>query len=245
MTNGAPKMFLSYRREETAAYAGRLYDALAERFGDANVFMDIELEPGIDFVERITQVIGACHVLLVIVGPQWATLASGEEHARIAQEDDFVRLEVEAALRRPNVRVIPLLVAGARMPDARDLPEQVRGITRRNALELSDLRWRYDVGRLTSALEEVLAAATSTMPAATPPLEESRERAAPGPRAGYETATHPRNRAIGQRRGEAAARPARTRPATGPRRTARGRCGGGARGGRARGRGRVGRRRRG
>ena len=106
MTNGAPKMFLSYRREETAAYAGRLYDALAERIGDANVFMDIEHEPGIDFVERITQVIGACHVLLVIVGPQWATLASGEEHARIAQEDDFVRLEVEAALRRPSVRVI-------------------------------------------------------------------------------------------------------------------------------------------
>src|SRR4029453_8835709 len=69
---GAQKVFICYRREETAAHAGRLYDAMVARFGESNVFMDIELEPGIDFVDHITQVVGSCHVLLVILGPKWA-----------------------------------------------------------------------------------------------------------------------------------------------------------------------------
>ena len=166
MNARAPKLFICYRREETAAHAGRLYDALAARFGDRNVFMDIELEPGIDFVDRITQVVGACHVLLVIVGPSWATLSNGEDRARLSNEDDFVRLEVETALRRPEVRVIPLLVDGARMPYSDELPEPVRALTRRNAVELSDLRWRYDVGRLMETLEELLAGTYTPVPPA-------------------------------------------------------------------------------
>src|SRR5215207_7894348 len=153
MNARAPKLFICYRREETAAHAGRLYDALSAKFGEPNVFMDIELEPGIDFVDRIRQVVGSCHVLLVIVGPKWAALSDGADHARIEDEDDYVRLEVETALRRSDVRVIPLLVAGARMPHSDELPEAVRALTRRNAFELSDLRWRYDVGRLMDALE--------------------------------------------------------------------------------------------
>ena len=123
MTTSAPKVSICYRREETAAHAGRLYDALAAQFGEPNVFMDIELEPGIDFVDRITQVVGACHVLLVVMGPNWATVSNGEDTACITNEEDFVRLEVEIALERPDVRVIPLLVAGARVPNAEDLPE--------------------------------------------------------------------------------------------------------------------------
>jgi hypothetical protein len=82
MNAGAPKLFICYRREQTAAHAGRLYDVLAEEFGDRNVFMDIELEPGIDFVERITQVVGACHVLLVVVGPTWATSSGSKSRPR-------------------------------------------------------------------------------------------------------------------------------------------------------------------
>ena len=178
MNASAPKLFICYRREETAAYAGRLYDALAGQFGDRNVFMDIELEPGIDFVERITEVVGACHVLLVIVGPRWATLANGEEHARITNEEDFVRLELEAALRRPGLRVIPLLVGGARMPPSDVLPEAVRALTRRNALELSDLRWRYDVGRLMNTLEELVTVTPVPGPRAGEPMEEPVGRAA-------------------------------------------------------------------
>jgi YVTN family beta-propeller protein len=180
MNADAPKVFICYRREETAAHAGRLYDALVEQFGEPNVFMDIELEPGIDFVDHITRVVGSCHVLLVILGPTWATLSDGADHARIADEEDFVRLEVETALRRSDVRVIPLLVGGARMPHSDELPEPVRGLTRRNAFELSDLRWRYDVGRLTDALAGLLSDTQAPLPEAGERAEESRRPAGQG-----------------------------------------------------------------
>jgi hypothetical protein len=72
VNTAAPKVFISYRREETAGHAGRLYDAIAARFGDRNVFMDVDLAPGIDFVEQITEAVGACGVLLVVMGPTWA-----------------------------------------------------------------------------------------------------------------------------------------------------------------------------
>jgi serine/threonine protein kinase/N-acetylneuraminic acid mutarotase len=162
MTESAPKLFISYRREETPSHAGRLYDAMAARFGERNVFMDIELEPGIDFIDRIAEVLSACHVFLVVVGPTWATLSNGGSRPRISDREDYVRLEVETALRRRDVRVIPLLVAGARMPHAEELPEELRALTRRNALELSDMRWRYDVGRLMGTLERLLE--TGAMP---------------------------------------------------------------------------------
>jgi DNA-binding beta-propeller fold protein YncE len=172
---GAPKLFICYRREETAAHAGRLYDAVAARFGESNVFMDIELEPGIDFVDRITEVVGACQVLLVVVGPRWATVSNGESRPRIADREDFVRLEVEIALHRPDVRVIPLLVAGAHMPHSDELPAELRALTRRNALELSDLRWRYDVGRLMGTLEELLGTVSMPLPAGAKAIEERQQ----------------------------------------------------------------------
>ncbi|HET8822792.1 MAG TPA: toll/interleukin-1 receptor domain-containing protein [Thermoleophilaceae bacterium] len=152
-----PKVFITYRRDETAAHAGRLYDAMVARFGEDNVFMDVDMAPGVDFVERIREAVAACHVLIVVMGPKWATVEDERGTARLADPEDFVRLEVETALRRPDVTPIPVLVAGARMPNRNDLPPEIRAITRRNALELSDPRWRYDVGRLISALDQLLA----------------------------------------------------------------------------------------
>ncbi|MDW5592927.1 toll/interleukin-1 receptor domain-containing protein [Conexibacter stalactiti] len=156
MSAAAPKLFISYRREETAGHAGRLYDAVATRFGADNVFMDVELAPGIDFVERITRAVGDCHTLLVVIGPRWASVRApdGGGLARLAEADDYVRLEVETALRRADVRVIPVLVAGAQMPQPEQLPESLRALARRNAIELSDGRWRFDVGRLVDALDD-------------------------------------------------------------------------------------------
>lgn len=155
-----PKVFITYRREETAAHAGRLYDAMVARFGESNVFMDVDMAPGVDFVERITDAVAACHVLIVVMGPRWATVEDEQGRPRLADPEDFVRLEVETALRRPEVTPIPVLVAGARMPRREDLPPEVQAITRRNALELGDQRWRYDVGRLISTLDELLAASS-------------------------------------------------------------------------------------
>ena len=156
-----PKIFISYRRGDTSAHAGRLYDSMAAEFGDGNVFMDVDLEPGIDFVERITDAVAACHVLIVVMGPKWSTVEDEDGQVRIADPEDFVRLEIQTALRRDDVTLIPVLVSGALMPDREDLPTDIQPITRRNAIELSDGRWRYDVGRLLTRLKELLVGTTT------------------------------------------------------------------------------------
>jgi TIR domain len=151
-----PKIFISYRRGDAAGHAGRLYDAMAAQFEGRNVFMDVDMAPGVDFVDRITKAVGACHVLLVIMGPRWATILDEEGNLRIAEREDFVRLEVETALQRPEVTVIPVLVAGAQVPEPDALPEGLRPLSRRHALELSDTRWHYDVQRLLGRLQQLL-----------------------------------------------------------------------------------------
>jgi TIR domain len=151
-----PKIFISYRRGDAAGHAGRLYDAMAAQFEGRNVFMDVDMAPGVDFVDRITKAVGACHVLLVIMGPRWATILDEEGNLRIAEREDFVRLEVETALQRPEVTVIPVLVAGAQVPEPDALPEGLRPLSRRHALELSDTRWHYDVQRLLDRLQQLL-----------------------------------------------------------------------------------------
>jgi len=169
-----PSVFISYRREGTAMHAGRLYDAMAARFGEHNVFMDLEMAPGVDFVERITTAVGACRVLLVVIGPEWM----GAGGSRIADPADFVRLEVETALRAASVTVIPVLVESACMPAPEQLPPELRPLARRNAIELSDLRWRYDCQRLMTALDDLLGGQAS------PPAgdDAGRKRAAPARR---------------------------------------------------------------
>jgi hypothetical protein len=156
MNRTEPRVFISYRRRETAGDAGRLYEAITGRLGAHNVFMDIDLQPGTDFVERIRQAVSACDVMLVIVGPRWATVESSDGSPRLSDPEDFVRLEVEAGLRRPNVAVIPVLVAGARLPEPEHLPQGIRPLVHMKALEISDPRWRYDLERLMDALENAL-----------------------------------------------------------------------------------------
>lgn len=155
-TTSPQRVFISYRREDSAAYAGRLYDSMVARFGEDNVFMDVEMEPGIDFVERINEVVSSCAALIVVIGPRWATIEGEDGNPRLHDETDFVRQEVTAACRRADVTVIPALVGKAQMPRAEQLPDDLRPLARRNALELSDGRWRYDVGRLTSTLDTLL-----------------------------------------------------------------------------------------
>jgi TIR domain len=178
VTAPEPKVFISYRRRESAGHAGRLYDAMAAQFQDQNVFMDVDIPPGSNFVERITRAVASCHVLLVVMGPRWADIIREEEgEAGIAGGEDFVRLEVASALPRSDVTVIPVLISGAKMPEPHMLPDQLRELTRRNAIELSDTRWRHDVERLQRRLEELLGGGTAVheapapAPAPTEPLE--------------------------------------------------------------------------
>lgn len=158
MTGSIPiaqgRVFISYRRQDTAWLAGYLYDRLAERY---QVFKDIDsIDVGDDFVEMIGVAVGSCDVLLALIGDQWvATIADKDGRRRLDNPDDFVRLEIEAALAR-KVRVIPILVDGARMPYADELPPSLAGLVRRNALELSPARFEYDTSRLLRVLDRSL-----------------------------------------------------------------------------------------
>lgn len=151
------RIFISYRRSDTAGHAGRLRDDLARRFGAGNVFMDIEsIEAGADFAQVIERSIGELDAMLVLIGSQWLS-AETDGVRRLDDPGDFVRMEVAHGLQR-DARVIPVLVQGARMPGPNHLPEPLAGLSRRNAIELSDTRWQYDVDRLTTTLRRVLAA---------------------------------------------------------------------------------------
>lgn len=149
----APRVFISYRREDAAAYAGRLYDALAARFGDANVFMDVDtIALGSDFTDAIDRALASCDAAIALIGSEWTTAADGEGRRRLDDPADVLRLELERALAQGLV-VIPALVRGARLPRLDELPEPLEPLVRRQGIELRDNAWRDDVGRLARQLE--------------------------------------------------------------------------------------------
>jgi len=149
------RIFLNYRREDSSGHAGRLYDDLAERFDESEVFIDIDkIEPGLDFVEAIERALEGCDVVLALIGKHWLTITDARGERRIDSPDDYVRLELEAALAR-GTRVIPVCVQGSEMPNSLDLPESLRGLARRHAIDLSDKRWRHDVESLASVLDRL------------------------------------------------------------------------------------------
>lgn len=151
----AAKIFINYRREDASGYAGRLYEWLSERFDSDRVFMDISaIKPGVDFIAAIETEVAACEVVLVIIGRKWLDCGVGGQR-RLDNPKDFVRLEIAAALSR-NTLVIPVLVDDALMPREQDLPDDLKPLARRHALEISDERWEFDVGRLMDTLEERL-----------------------------------------------------------------------------------------
>jgi hypothetical protein len=151
------RIFMSYRREETSYATGWLFDRLTEKFGGGQVFKDVDsIELGDDFVERISAAVGSCDVLLALIGEEWLTMTDARGRRRLDQPDDFVRVEIEAALAR-QVRVIPILVDGAAMPSADELPPSMAKLVRRQALELSPSRFDFDTSRLMTVLERTLA----------------------------------------------------------------------------------------
>jgi hypothetical protein len=151
------RIFISYRREDTAYPAAWLYDRLADRYGDGQIFKDVDsIELGDDFVQVITTAVESCDVLLALIGEDWLPITDAHGRRRLDDPDDFVRLEIEAALAR-NVRVIPILVGDATMPQAEELPHSLVRLARRQALELSPVHFDFDTGRLLKVLDGTLA----------------------------------------------------------------------------------------
>ena len=157
------RIFISYRREDSAGHAGRLFDRLEQRFGKSNVFMDVSgsIEPGIDFVDAIDRAVGSCDVLIVMIGKDWTACTDAAGQRRLDDPEDFIRLETVSALER-DIRVIPVLVQGAAMPLAEDLPDDLRPLARRQAIELSDTRWEFDVEKLVRGLERALSGSAAS-----------------------------------------------------------------------------------
>ena len=169
-------IFVSYRRQESSHLAGRLYDRLADRFGEGQVFIDVDtIEPGVDFAEEISRAVAACKVLVAIIGPNWLNAADERGGRRLDDPGDIVRLEIEAALTR-GVRVIPILVESAVMPDRHDLPESLAGLARRNALLIRHESFRYDAGRLVTAIERVLEAPATAPVSSAPDAQENQAK---------------------------------------------------------------------
>jgi len=158
------KIFISYRRDDSAGYVGRLYDRLVEHYGSDQIFMDIDaIEPGVDFVDVIEDALSACKVALIIIGKVWTTITEDGQHRRIDNPSDFVRLEVASALQR-DIRVIPVLVRDASMPRLEELPGDLHPLLRRNAVQLDDRNFHHDVDRLIETLDRILEPVKSRMP---------------------------------------------------------------------------------
>lgn len=155
-SKNSARIFISYRRDDSRGDAGRLTDDLKKFFGSNRTFRDIEtIEPGVDFVEALNRAVSQCPVLLAIIGPNWLSAKDSEGRRRLDDVNDFIRLEIGTALRR-NIRVIPVLVGGAAMPKAEELPADLQTLARRQAYELSDRRWEFDVDHLVESLEPIV-----------------------------------------------------------------------------------------
>ncbi len=152
-----PKIFISYRREDTPYETTMIFDNLQAKFGREHVFMDVDTVPaGVDFRQHLHEAVERCDAILVVIGRGWLDACDTEGNKRLDDPRDFVRIEVEAALQR-GVRTIPVLVRGASVPRPNDLPQSLQELAFRNALEVRAGRdFRNDIGRLIHELESVV-----------------------------------------------------------------------------------------
>ena len=152
----AGKIFINYRRDDSGGTAGRLQDRLAETFGRENLFMDVDHIPaGVDFVDYLPSQVAACDVFLAVIGPNWLDAKDDDGRRRFDNPADFVTIEIAAALAR-NIRVIPVLVDGARTPKADKLPDSIKPLVRRNAVEVRNTNFGRDAKALVEKVREAL-----------------------------------------------------------------------------------------
>jgi hypothetical protein len=151
-----PGVFISYRREDSAAYAGRLFDILSTEFGPENTFMDVDdIKGGDNFVAVIDRSLDASDALLAVIGTHWLTVTEQSGGRRLANPADFVRVEIAKALER-GIRVIPVLVGGAALPRPDELPANLQPLCQRQAVEIRDSNFHADVKDLTDVLHRTL-----------------------------------------------------------------------------------------
>ena len=153
-------IFISYRRDDSSGYAGRLFDILSVHFGKENTYMDLDtIKGGDNFVTVIEDKVGQCEALLAVIGERWLTITGDNGIRRLDMEHDFVRLEIAKALER-GVRVIPVLVGGGKMPHQQDLPDDLRPLALHQAMDLRDAHFHTDADQLMDLLKETVPSIT-------------------------------------------------------------------------------------
>jgi len=173
-------VFISYRRDDSQGFAGRLEDDLSEQLGGEAVFRDREIPPGTDFVEHLQAHLDRAEVVLVVIGPAWSAVRAADGTRRLDAPDDWVRREIERALAR-HVPLMPVLVGGARMPAAAELPASIAALSRRQALALDDAHWARDLDELLRQLGR-LSPRLARPPAQRPARREPASRSIRAPR---------------------------------------------------------------
>jgi TIR domain len=150
------KVFLCYRREDSGGYAGRIQDQLAQALGSDVLFMDVDAIPlGVNFVRVLHDEVAKCDVLLAVIGRNWLDARDEDGNRRLENPNDFVRVEIGAALQR-NIPVVPILLDGARIPDVRQLPKELGELSFRNGIDVRLASFHNDVSRLIRGLKAQL-----------------------------------------------------------------------------------------
>ena len=146
------RIFISYRRRDSAGYAGRIKDSLVQRFGEDRVFLDVdEIAPGSDFEARIRHSIDQSAVIIAVIGKDWLKRESAHEETSNVDSEDYIHFELLTALEN-KVPVVPVLVGDVEMPESGQLQDDIAGISRLNAFRLSDLHWQRDIDVLARSL---------------------------------------------------------------------------------------------
>jgi TIR domain len=150
----APRVFISYRREDAAGHAGRVHDRLEREFGANLLFMDVDAIPlGVNFIKVLRERVAECDVLLALIGPNWLNVRDEEGNRRLDSPEDFLRIEIATALQR-DIPVIPILLDGARMPKASQLPKDLEELSVRNGVDVRHGSFHNDMDRVIRGLQK-------------------------------------------------------------------------------------------
>ena len=150
----ARKVFICYRRDDSAGYAGRVHDRLEREFGRDLLFMDVDSIPlGTNFVKVLGEEVAKCDVLLALIGKSWLDARDENGNRRLENPDDFVRIEIATALKR-DIPVIPILLEGTRVPKADKLPDELKELALRNGLDVRHASFPNDMERLIRELKQ-------------------------------------------------------------------------------------------
>src|SRR5947207_13471378 len=150
------RIFISYRRDDTAGDARSVYQRMQRTFGSRQLFMDVDsIQRGRDFHKVLDDHLRKSAVMLAVIGPRWLDSRDADGNRRLDDPDDFIRLEVARALKR-DIAVIPLLVGGARMPKAGELPDDLRGLIRRQGITVRHENFPSDMDALEKDIRALL-----------------------------------------------------------------------------------------